>query len=100
MYICYICAYIYIYILYICIYVYNYGIHIIYNNMHIIYLCIINGNDNLHRYYICKLSQNRATWLCVSSMVKMAGRNNFPSVTGLTTREFHAATQTNVAAIQ
>ena len=24
--------------------------------MHIIYLCIINGNDNLHRYYICKLS--------------------------------------------
>ena len=33
-------------------------------------------------------------------MVKMAGRNNFPSVTGLTTREFHAATQTNVAAIQ
>ena len=30
----------------------------------------------------------------------MAGRNNFPSVTGLTTREFHAATQTNVAAIQ
>ena len=50
--------------------------------------------------YISKLSQNRATWLCVSSMVKMAGRNNFPSVTGLTTREFHAATQTNVAAMQ
>ena len=30
----------------------------------------------------------------------MAGRINFLSVTGLTTREFHAATQTNVAAIQ
>ena len=28
----------------------------VYNNMHIIYLRIINGNDNLQRYYICKLS--------------------------------------------
>ena len=62
--------------------------------MYDFYIC---NNYNTYSYYCI---YNNAIFCISLYYVEMAGRDNFPSVTNLTTREFNAVMQTTVAAIQ